>query len=155
MATAVVRATHNGRTGTPVIAADWGARHAVVAARTMTLECQVRKPEERGAFDRTLGRTTTAEGELVYSGLCRLTRINRELRNLVAEQQVTFIDYLVTLPLDVTGAQPGDQVTFTADDPTIDPDLWPLTLTVAASVTGSHTFERDLFCTANISRRAA
>ena len=144
------RDLHHGRPGSKIIPTDWAAQHRPTAEQTMgTALCEIRKPSTLGSLNTTTGQHAVTPGVLVYSGKCRVVRLAQaDRQERVAEQLSSLADYMVTLPTIAIGIRPGHKVTFTAGD---DADLLDLTMTVVATVTGSHIWERDVFCVADIS----
>lgn len=144
----VTRPLAHGRPGTRVIPAGWAAQHRPTAEGTMTgAVCEIREPDTVGAFDTNLGRRPITPGTLVRGNVpCRVVRVNREQVHSLAEQQVTTLDYLVTVPLEVLGARVDHVVRFTSVEPGGDTDLLTTKLIVTAVLKGTQVWERDLYC---------
>lgn len=129
----------------PVIHPRWEAHHRPVTQRAMPAECKVLRPSSEPVWDDEAGRNTYPESAHVYGpGPCRITRPAGAGAPVVADRQVTLVDYIVALPADAPKVQVGDLVTFTRIDG--DPWLAGETLRVEELLGGSLTWQRDLRC---------
>lgn len=135
-----------GRPGTVVIPADWGAAHAKVIERAIATASSVGIGPAGGEshWDEGLGRTVTAAAAPVYSGTAELMVVTDTTRALtVVEDPVKQRVYEITLPYDASALIEVDQVVFVAaGDP--DPMLAGRDLRVAQIEHGSRRFSRVL-----------
>lgn len=138
-----------GRPGTTAIPRDWAIQHRGVAQSTMTgAMCEIREADVLGDFDPDLGKRPTTPGPLVYPQAvpCRVVRVNREQVEPVGQQDLTTLDYLVTVPFITPGPREGHMISFVDAD---NPGLLATRMRVEAVVKGSHLWELDLFVTEN------
>lgn len=131
--------------------APWlGGGVVVVVADLWTADCSIRQPGgTRGAFNSTTGTYANVPFDPHYVGGCRVQVLStEEQRELVAEEQITSVGYLVVVDLEASLAcQVGDLVTITAVDDNGDPKLVAETLQVRSFARGAQPWERDLRCT--------
>lgn len=140
-----------GRPGTAVVPPNWGASHAPVAAKTMTLPISLRHPgSTTSTYDPSLG-FTPATPHAPYTPAGLMARVQARLesaRDQVAEQAEESLrraGYLITLPLDCAPDEiaVGDLADFPSD--CAEPALAGRTLLIVEIGRGSLRFERDLF----------
>jgi hypothetical protein len=131
--------------------APWlGGGTVVIVADLWTADCSIRHPGgTRGAFDSTTGTYPTVPFDPYYVGGCRIQVLStEEQRELVAEEQITSVGYLIVVDLDESlESRAGDLVTITAVDDNGDPQLIGQTVQVRSLARGAQPWERDLRCT--------
>lgn len=93
--------------GYKVIPDDWAAHHRATAQGGMTAECTVRRPGGPPPFP--LPEGWTGEGEVLWSGFCRLQELKRENSVVAAEQPVETRQYLLGLPYDTPAFRVGER----------------------------------------------
>jgi hypothetical protein len=109
--------------------------------------CEVREPDTQGPYDPDTNTHTPVPGALVYSGKCRVRHLSRaEEVATLAEQQVTLVDYRITVPASASGIRVGLFLKVTA---TADPDLLNKRLSVVGVAKGSIRIQRAIFGTLN------
>jgi hypothetical protein len=126
-----------------VIPDGWEARHAPTAAGTMTGRCRITRPGGApGEFDPDTGTVAAPAGAVVYEGPCRLVAVEADRALPVAEQRVTFREYLVQVPRTAAdGVRVDDTVTVLEST---DPALASAWLHVVDVQLGTLRFTRDL-----------
>jgi hypothetical protein len=110
------------------------------AERLMHDQCEIRRPSTLGELNQTTGVRAVIPGELVYLGKCRAFTYEPFESTPESGQHVYTIQRKqIHIPVDVTGVEVGDEVTFTAAS--LDDDLLGRKFRVA----GIHnvTFARD------------
>ncbi len=138
--------------GTRVIGPGWSDHHRPVTAGTMTATCDLRLPGGTDStFDGDTGTTTVTPHPPYLTGAkCRIQALSTQeagVQQLVAEQQVTTMPYLVAVDW-ATASEVEPAVNHLVDVVTCeDPRMVGRTLTVKAVVGGSLIWERDLVCT--------
>lgn len=144
-----------GRPGTRVIPIAWSSDHAPVATKTMNGTCELLPPGEGPlVFDPAEKVSRRGDVTPTYTGPCRIQKLNAQDRTqVVAEQTVTSVGYLITLSLDVLDANDrpaADQVTTAhrvhVTGNTNGPALVGEHLTITSIAKGTERFEIDLFC---------
>lgn len=138
-----------GRPGTRVIPKDWETSHAVVAAKSMTATIKFYPPITDGSTPVMNDDFTYQPGpeiQPVYDGAARIQVLNgQETQTLVADQDSVTTGYLVVIDRDADGIPLGAiGVIQTVSDPTL---IGTRTLIVRKIARGSLRFERDLWCT--------
>lgn len=111
-----------------------------------------------GTFDPATGTRPSTPFGAYYTGTARIQSLagtGGEVDRLVAEQQVSTMDYAVTLNSAVTGVQLGHLVRITAVDDNGDTTLVGRDLTVEAVLRGSLHWERRLLCTDDLETQEA
>jgi hypothetical protein len=146
-----MRRHHRGSGRRSVIPTDWQDHHAAVVDQAMLdAECTVTiGPETGGAavFNPTLGYSETPVGTAIYTGSAMVSVfMPRDHRAAVAEDEVTWLQYRVTLPVDVAGLSTGHVVRVVSST---DADLVGKTLAVADFERGARRFSRVLIATLN------
>lgn len=138
-----------GRPGTVVIPAGWGAAHAGVVEKALATASQVQIGAigSAPAWNDDRGQTETTGPEPVYAGPAELMVVTDTTRALtVVEDPVKQRVYEVTLTHGATAEiAVGMGVTVDPDD--TDPALAGKTLTVAAIERGTRRFSRVLLAT--------
>lgn len=140
-----MRPVATGRPGTSVIPTGWAEAHQPVVEGTMTATVTLREPGgTQGPFDETTGTYPLVPHPPYATVPCRVQAVHTMARRInVAEDVLTVVGYLVTIPAALTGVRPGHLAAVTDSS---DPDLDGLVLNVDDVVLGSLRFERDLFC---------
>lgn len=145
----MVRKTHSGRPNYKVIQDDYGERLATAANQLHTSACEIRGPEVLGTFDPNTGAYDVTPGPLRYEGSCRVQRERRaDVANLVTEQDLPSMVYLVQIDHDADNIQVRDIVTVTRSE---DGQLVGQVLPVIAVIRGSMRAVRNLYCTDDLS----
>lgn len=111
----------------------------------MTDACVIRKPATGSVFDTVTGEYADTLGALVYEGPCRVQVPEVGEREPVAGEQVFSLRVaIVSVPIDVTAAVPGDVVTITSS--AMDPALPGVTYRVLVSDHKTSMTARRLRC---------
>lgn len=149
----MVRRSHQGRPGTPVIPVGWAAAHRPVVTKTLQGTCSIRHPGGTpGTFNpETLEYEGGSANAAHFTGPCSLEDLPALVKQtLVAEEQVPTVGYLVTLDWDdAPDTMVDDIVTIGAAGPNGDPSLTGKQLTVRAIERGTRSWSRALLCTEN------
>ena len=142
-----------GLPGARVIPEHWELHHRPVAASTMTGLCRVIRPGQPGSYP----DFETAPETVLVETVCRVQQQNRPGRVNAEGQLVDSRDYLVTIPADAwpTGTVVDDTGPILVVDGYLpghagDPDLVGRHLHVEQVLHGTLRFERDLYCTVDL-----
>ena len=142
-----------GLNRTTIIPPNWERHHRPVAVSTMTGRCRVIRPGQPGSYPDFEDGPETVLVETV----CRVQQQNRPARGDSQGQLVDSRDYLVTIPADAwpTGTVVDDTGPILVVDGYLpghagDPDLVGRHLRVEQVLHGTLRFERDLYCTVDL-----
>ena len=143
-----------GLNRTTIIPPGWELRHRPVAVSTMTGLCRVIRPGQPGSYP---DFEAAPDGVLVET-VCRVQQQGRSARRGDSQGQlVDSRDYLVTIPADAwpTGTVVDDTGPILVVDGYLpghagDPDLVGRHLRVEQVLHGTLRFERDLYCTVDL-----
>lgn len=138
-------AQSTGRAGTPVIPENWEAAHAIVAARAMRGEVELRHAGTAQTWSETDEQMIAVPTDPYFTGPARVQALTAQARRIVtADDAELEVDYLIAVPLLLADdAREGDVVTVTGSH---DAALSGRTLLVRIVEVGTERFERDLFC---------
>ena len=116
-----------------------------IAESLMTSTCTIReKSAGEPVTDPNSGAVTYPEGDVVYSGRCRVRPEGRQAQTAEAGGAELFtFDYLVSVPFSVTGVIEGMPCKI---DTSSDPDLIGVTVEVRKVDRGEHITARRLSC---------
>lgn len=138
---------------TTVIPPGWEAHHRPVARSTMTGKCRVIRPGQPGGYP----DFEAAPDVVLVETVCRVQQQNRPGRVNAEGQLVDSRDYLVTIPADAwpAGTVVDDTGPILVVDGYLpghagDPDLVGRHLRVEQVLHGTLRFERDLYCTVDL-----
>ena len=142
-----------GLNRTTIIPPGWEAHHRPVAVSTMTGLCRVIRPGQPGSYpDFEPGPET-----VLVETVCRVQQQNRPGRVNAEGQLVDSREYLVTIPANAwpTGTVVDDTGPILVVDGYLpghagDPDLVGRHLHVEQVLHGTLRFERDLYCTVDL-----
>ena len=143
-----------GLNRTTIIPPDWETHHRPVAVSTMTGLCRVIQPGQPGSYP----DFETAPDVVLVETVCRVQQQqNRAARGDSQGQLVDSRDYLVTIPAEKwpTGTVVDDTGPILVVDGYLpghagDPDLVGRHLHVEQVLHGTLRFERDLYCTVDL-----
>lgn len=142
-----------GLNRTTIIPPGWELRHRPVAASTMTGLCRVIRPGQPGGYP----DFETAPETVLVETVCRVQQQHRPGRVNAEGQLVDSRDYLVTIPANAwpTGTVVDDAGPILVVDGYLpghagDPDLIGRHLHVEQVLHGTLRFERDLYCTVDL-----
>ena len=143
-----------GLPGTRVIPERWEQHHRSALVSSMTGRCRVIRPGAPGGYP----DFTPTEDTVLVETVCRVQQQNRAGREDAQGQLVDTRDYLVTLPADAWPAgtvvdDTGPIVVVTGYEAghAGDADLVGRRLRVEQVLHGTLRFERDLYCTIDLS----
>lgn len=142
-----------GLNRTTIIHPDWERHHRPVAVSTMTGLCRVIRPGQPGSYP----DFETAPDVVLVETVCRVQQQNTPGRVNAEGQLVDSREYLVTIPADAwpTGTVVDDTGPILVVDGYLpghagDPDLVGRHLRVEQVLHGTLRFERDLYCTVDL-----
>ena len=131
-----------------IVGPKWVAYGRKVAEATMTeTACTVCRPDVQ-AEDPETHIIEWVPGELVLSAQCRVQRLGPQRIASLAQQQAIYADYLVALPYSDDDINVGDIVRVSSS---LDETLPARKLRVQHVMVGSLVWERDLYCTDDMS----
>lgn len=137
-----------------VIPTGWSQHHRPVTEGAMTAACLItRAGEGESVFDPETGEMTPPPRMTIYEGKCRVQQLGEGTSVTVADQGLVIASTLVVVPWDVEHiwvGDHGDRVEITQTDE--DEELLTRKLYVAAMLTASLRWERDLFCASDVTR---
>ena len=143
-----------GLNRTTIIPPGWELRHRPALVSSMTGRCRVIRPGAPGGYP----DFTPTEDTVLVETVCRVQQQNRSGREDAQGQLVDTRDYLVTLPADAWPAgtvvdDTGPIVVVTGYEAghAGDADLVGRRLRVEQVLHGTLRFERDLYCTIDLS----
>ena len=143
-----------GLNRTTIIPPGWELRHRPVAVSTMTGLCRVIRPGQPGSYP----DFEAAPDVVLVETVCRVQQQGRSARRGDSQGQlVDSRDYLVTIPAEKwpTGTVVDDTGPILVVDGYLpghagDPDLVGRHLHVEQVLHGTLRFERDLYCTVDL-----
>ena len=143
-----------GLNRTTIIPPGWELRHRPVAVSTMTGLCRVIRPGQPGSYP----DFEAAPDVVLVETVCRVQQQGRSARRGDSQGQlVDSRDYLVTIPANAwpTGTVVDDTGPILVVDGYLpghagDPDLVGRHLRVEQVLHGTLRFERDLYCTVDL-----